>query len=541
MKRVILAVLCILLSAAAFAVVSPISGSPRMCVGLTRSLSDATPGGAWSSSNTLIASVDTAGAVTGVAPGIAIISYTAGAGYATMTVTVNDVPAVYLVTGGGSYCAGDTGVHIGLSMSDGSINYTLHNGALIMASVYGSGSALDFGLETMVGTYNVVATNNATTCTSNMTGTVSVSISPVVVPSVRISSSAGDTICLGASSIFTAVTSGGGSAPSYRWLVNGVNVGLDTAAYSFTPANGDVVKVIMGSGLACAAPDTVSDSIVMTVVPRVTPYVNLAAYPGDTVCLGQALMHTPVAAYGGTAPYFWWVVNGVPVGSGASFTYTPADGDTIYCAMVSNYFCRVTDTVYSPVVTIKTDTPVIPYINITAAPGYVIRPGANDTLVASVSGTAALVTYQWSKNGHAIPGATDSIYISNQFDTAYSDSMSCTIMTTDACKMTVYSWAYISIGYLGVGVLQGTMEGVALSPNPNNGRFMLHAAVEDGAYMATIDITDPLGRSVCHENQRVRNGVLSKQLDVSYLPSGVYFLSLRTAQRSCVVRFILEK
>lgn len=71
--------------------VGSITGTASVCLGATTNLSDATPGGVWSSANTAIATVDNiTGVVTGVAAGTVVISYvvTTGCGAATATKTV---------------------------------------------------------------------------------------------------------------------------------------------------------------------------------------------------------------------------------------------------------------------------------------------------------------------------------------------------------------------------------------------------------------------------------------------------------------------
>ena len=64
-----------------------ISGVSSIQTNATTSFSDSTSGGTWSSANTLIATVDTNGLVTGKAPGTTTISYTINSGCLTGTVT----------------------------------------------------------------------------------------------------------------------------------------------------------------------------------------------------------------------------------------------------------------------------------------------------------------------------------------------------------------------------------------------------------------------------------------------------------------------
>jgi hypothetical protein len=93
----------------------PITGTPAVCVMSTTSLSDATTGGTWLSSNAGIASVSSSGIVTGVAAGTAVISYTATGCTTILTVTVNPMPNAGTISGPSSVCVGRT-----INLSDGS-------------------------------------------------------------------------------------------------------------------------------------------------------------------------------------------------------------------------------------------------------------------------------------------------------------------------------------------------------------------------------------------------------------------------------------
>src|ERR1043165_9144396 len=92
----LLALLCIV-NASQLRAQSPaaITGYTSVCELSTVILSDATPGGTWSSSDTTIATVGAAtGIVTGISFGTAEISYTTGGGTATLTITVNPTPHI---------------------------------------------------------------------------------------------------------------------------------------------------------------------------------------------------------------------------------------------------------------------------------------------------------------------------------------------------------------------------------------------------------------------------------------------------------------
>ena len=79
--------------------VAAITGTTTLCGGTSATLSDATTGGTWSSSNTAVASIGSAsGIVAGVSNGTAVITYSAGCGIATTTVTVRGAPAITAVS-----------------------------------------------------------------------------------------------------------------------------------------------------------------------------------------------------------------------------------------------------------------------------------------------------------------------------------------------------------------------------------------------------------------------------------------------------------
>ena len=149
-----------------------------------------------------------------------------------VAVTTLPLPAVFNVTGGGSYCSGGTGVHIGLDGSVSGINYQLYNGATAVgAAVGGTGSAIDFGLQTTVGTYTVLATNSVSGCISEMNGSVPVSILPL--PTVY-NVVGGGTLCVG-------------SAGYHIGLVIGSDIGVNYQLYNGSAAVGSPVPGTGGS------------------------------------------------------------------------------------------------------------------------------------------------------------------------------------------------------------------------------------------------------------------------------------------------------
>ena len=322
------------------------------------------------------------------------------------SVAVNPLPNPFIVTGGGSYCAGGTGLNVNLSNSNTGVNYDLRLGSSSTGIVLpgSTGSALNFGLQTTGGTYTVIATDAGTMCTSTMTGAATVSVLPVASPSVTVVASPGDTVCPGTMDTFSAAPVYGGSAPGYMWAVNAIPVSSGST-FSFIPANGDVVSVMMTTSYACASAPTASHSIVMTVnyMPSIT---------GSTaVCIGatSSLTNTTsggtwgssnpsvatIATIGGSAG----VTTGVSAGT-SSITYMMGTGCYAYTTLT-----------------------VLPSPSVSASSSL----GCGDTYTLTAAGA---LSYSWAPSGGLSCSTCNTTSVSPSATTVYTatgtDALGCT-------------------------------------------------------------------------------------------------------------------
>ena len=521
-----------------------ISGPANVCAGSSITLSDTVTGGIWSSSNTTVATISATGVVMGVSGGTIIISYAStngcGTAYAVIPITVNPIPTAYSVTGGGVYCAGATGVHVGLSGSDAGVNYQLYNASTPVGPLQtGTGSMLDFGLETAAGTYTVSAMS-AAGCTGNMGGSVSIFVNPTTPPTVTISATNGDTVCTGTLTTFNAIIANGGIAPSYQWTVNGTTAST-TNSYTYVPSNGDVVTVLVTSS-SCASPDTASSTLTLNVVGFAMPTVSITSNYGNTACSGYPVTFTAATTYAGSSPLLRWIVNGINIATGSMFTYTPSNGDVIRAALFSSFPCRLSDSVFSNNIIMNIVSPLFPSVAITAHPGTLITAGQSDTLFAQAINSGPSPEYQWSINGTPIPGATNATFIRSTF--MNHDSVSVVITTTGPCGgLRAYGWVYITIGTTGVTTVAGAIGNINLMPNPNKGTFTVKgtlATTEDAA--VTIQITDMLGQVIYKNTVTAEKGQLNEQIMLSNsLANGMYMLNLHTDTEHEVFHFVIEQ
>lgn len=228
------------------------------------------------------------------------------------TVVINPLPLDYTITGGGSYCAGATGVPVGLSSSQAGVNYQLYNGTtLVGAPLAGGGGPLNFGLHTSAGAYSVVATNATTLCHINMTGSASVAINAL--PFVY-TVTGGGSYCAGGAGVHIGLSSSN-SGVSYQLYKGTALVGSPVAGIggaidfgSFT-AIGSYSVVATTTATGCSAAMAGSTSISINLLPTV---YNVTG--GGTYCAGGVGFHVNLS--GSTTGINYQLYNGAtPSGS----------------------------------------------------------------------------------------------------------------------------------------------------------------------------------------------------------------------------------
>lgn len=196
-----------------------IGGQSSVCEGSTITLTNATTGGSWISSNTSIATISNSGGLKGINMGRDTIQYRLPSGCATSTVvTVNVLPGS--ITGPSAVCAGAS-----VSLNDTTAGGTWICSNITLATISNTGSVTGITAGSPVITYAL-----PTGCLK----TTTINVNPL--PSAITGSS---NVCIGSSIVLSESTTSGTwtssnlsiATVSISGIVRGVTSGVDTITY----------------------------------------------------------------------------------------------------------------------------------------------------------------------------------------------------------------------------------------------------------------------------------------------------------------------
>jgi len=377
------------------------------------------------------------------------------------TVTILSLPLAYTVIGGGSYCAGAAGSHVMLSSSTSGVEYYLNNGGLV-DSVAGTGHALDFGAQTMTGTYTVNAMNSSTGCVNNMALSASISINPL--PDT-FTVTGGGSYCAGGVGMPVSIT-GSNSGVNYK-LYNGTSlVGTYSgtgSSVSFGDRTAAGVYTVVGVNPSTGCTNNMNASASIIVNPVVVPSVVVASSIPTTICAGTAGDYTATVGFGGSTTNYQWFVNGAPVGTdSAALVYTPANGQVITVTITSSAPCAVSTTATSSPITMTVIPEAIPVVAISSTSNNVCSgTEVNFTAAAEYGGTAA--AYTWIKDGSVVGTGSS---ISYALLPTNGDSVSVMMTSNYPCLIGGANTATSNV--IGVSVSEAVNPVVLISANPGS-------------------------------------------------------------------------
>jgi hypothetical protein len=337
----------------------PIAGPTQVCVGDAITLTDGVTGGVWTSSLPGIASVgSSSGIVTGIAPGVVTISYnTGGCPPATYLVTVNAIPSA--ISGPTQVCVGSI-----ITLSDPDPTGVWGSSKITMATVGLTGDVSGVA----PGLLNITFTNPVTTCQA---------VFPILVNDLPAAIGGVTNVCVGGTVTLTETTPGGtwsGGFPSSNigagsGIVTGLAAGVDEVTYTVATTNCSITTPVTVNPLPA----------------------NINTGTG-VVCQGATIVYSDADA-GGT----WSSIN-VAIASVGVASGIITGGST----------AGVTTIVY----TLPTGCTASALVTVNPSPASLITPTGPTTFCTGGSvvlngTTGAGFTYQWNKDGAALPGATN--------------------------------------------------------------------------------------------------------------------------------------
>lgn len=287
------------------------------------------------------------------------------------------------------------------------------------------------------GNYTCVATNSAGSATSNA-ATLTVN-SAAVAPTITTQPSSA-TVNVGASATFTVAATG--TAPlSYQWYKGVAAIsGATSASYTLASAqltDASTYRCVVSNSAGSATSNTATLTVT---TPTVAP--TITTQPANvTVTAGGTAAFSVVAS--GTSPLsYQWQKGSASIAGATSATFTIA---SVQASDAASYACVVSNSagsVTSNAATLTVSTAAVAP-SIAAQPvSTTVTAGTAVVFTVTASGTAPL-SYQWSKDGAAISGATGATLTIGSAQTADAGTYTCTVSnsvgsaTTAAAKLTV--------------------------------------------------------------------------------------------------------
>lgn len=310
-------------------------------------------------------------------------------------------------------------------------------------------------------------------------------------------------ICSGKRDTFNATVVNAGLGWTLAWYVDSTFVpgAVGTTYITDTLHDNAHVYAVLTATDPCVVNDTtVSNVIVMTVVPLANPTITVNMIAGSNPgCIDSTVTFQATISNFGAAPTNTWYINGVPAALNTlTFTSTFVNGDLLtFRVRTTDGNCYTNDSVTTPAILMVRDTtPVAPLVSL-----------IDNLLKANTAGT-----YQWYFNGLLIPGATGQIYHPLMLGSYYA------IRTDGYCPSLASNTIYISL----LDVNDLATSNTKIYPNPTTGNLTLDWGSR--SVTTTIEVYNIFGQQMLTEE--VRNAS-HHEISIAHLPSGNYIVMLK--------------
>lgn len=342
------------------------------------------------------------------------------------------------------------------------------------------------------------------------------------VVSIKVNDSAN---CKGSKISLSAIPINGGTAPTFRWLVNGLLMGTDSVFSSTSLSDGDQVVVEMRGNSSCY-PLSVVKSTAYTVhfKDAVVPSVRITANE-TKICAGKPVTFKAIPVNGGLNPVYKWKVNGLVTGQGSETFITSSlrNADSVEVEMATSLACATTAVVFSNKIAIEVNQTPDSKLTITGKTS--VRKEEVVTITSQLTTTGTLQTQEWqdSTTTHGwqtIVGASgqELIYKVAETGIRLRSVAKISAVCSDSLKITSNTITF------SVTDLPGR-SAIRIYPNPVGAKLVIDSLKPadqwQSASIASLD-----GRTAIVVNDISR--LTTVTIDVSQLRPGIYVLIFRS-------------
>lgn len=217
----------------------------------------------------------------------------------------------------------------------------------------GTGSTIMIGGDMITETseFEIYAVDLVTMCETLLMNTYHFGIYTTETPTITINSDVVMPMCVGTTVNFTSSITNSGSTQIYEWYVNDVPQGVDDPNFSYSGlTEADTIYSVVWGDYMCQSVDSaISNEIVVTFTPELTPSVSIVNTPASFVCEGSTITFVANSLNCGTSPTYQWYREGLPVGTNSNIYSSDdfADNEELYVIVTSDYLCSTVPTVES--------------------------------------------------------------------------------------------------------------------------------------------------------------------------------------------------
>ncbi len=232
---------------------------------------------------------------------------------------------------------------------------------------------------------------------------IELTVNPILPLTVSISANV-TSICEGESVTFNATPINAGNNPDYQWMINGANVGSNTATFTTTElTENDQVTCGVTSNETCLSSNiATSEALSLNFMESVVPIVSITSSATE-VCENESVTFTAQIVDGGSEPTIQWFLNDIEVGTGEMSLILDqlSDNDVIRVSVISSSACASSN----PVVSEDTLIDVLELQSLSVvimAEAETACVGETVTFMATTQNEGENPIYSWMVNGIAI-------------------------------------------------------------------------------------------------------------------------------------------